>query len=318
MRAWQVTALGEPAEVLKEVELPDPVAGPGQVVIEVEAAALGFPDLLACRGLYHDRKPLPFVPGGELCGQVVGTGERVIVNPTGHGGIAQRVAVDAEQLLPVPDSMSATVGAALFVAYHTAHIGLYRRAALRPGETLLVHAAAGGVGSAAVQLGKATGARVIAVAGGPRKAAACREWGADVVIDHREQDFVAVVKDVTDGRGADVIYDPVGGEVFDRSRKCIAVEGRLLVVGFASGTIPTLPVNHALLKNYSVVGFRTRPFRDDPVYRREVHDSLIALLERGEIAPAVEEADFADVPAVLARIDRGEVIGRSVVRIPLP
>lgn len=316
MRAWQVTSTGEPNEVLKETDLPEPQAGPGQVLIDVDAAALGFPDLLLCRGLYHDRKQPPFVLGGELCGRVVGTGERVIINPGGQGGIAQRVAVDSEQLLPLPDHVPATIGAALFVAYHTAHIGLFRRAGLRPGETLLVHAAAGGVGSAAVQLGKATGAHVIAVAGGPRKTAACRNWGADVVIDHRAQDFVAVVKEVTDGRGADVIYDPVGGEVFDQSRKCVAVEGRLLALGFASGTIPTLPVNHALLKNYSVVGFRTRPFRDDPAYRREVHDSLVSLLERGEIAPAVEEAGFDEVPAVLGRIDRGETIGRSVIRIP--
>jgi NADPH2:quinone reductase len=156
---------------------------------------------------------------------------------------------------------------------------------------------------------------VIATAGGPEKARVCRDLGADAVIDYRSDDFVAAVQDLTDGRGADVIYDPVGGDVFDKSRKCVAVEGRILVVGFASGRIPEMKVNHALLKNYSVVGFRTRPFRDDPVYRREVHDDLLRMYARGAIDPLVHEVPFAEAPAALARLGARGTTGRTVVRV---
>ncbi|HEY3684525.1 MAG TPA: NADPH:quinone oxidoreductase family protein [Streptosporangiaceae bacterium] len=315
MRAWQVTAVGEPEEVLRLVDVPEAVAGDGEVVVEVAAAALGFPDLLTCQGLYHDKKPVPYVPGGELAGTVAGTGRRVIVNPGGAGALCERTAVREDALLPIPDDLPDAKAAALFVAYQTSYMALFRRARLVDGETLLVHAAAGGVGSAAVQLGRAAGARVIATAGGPEKARVCRDLGADAVIDYRSDDFVAAVKDLTDGRGADVIYDPVGGDVFDKSRKCVAVEGRILVVGFASGRIPEMKVNHALLKNYSVVGFRTRPFRDDPVYRREVHDDLLRMYARGAIDPLVHEVPFAEAPAALARLGARGTTGRTVVRV---
>ena len=169
---------------------------------------------------------------------------------------------------------------------------------------------------AAVQIAKALGAQVIAVVGGPEKAAVARELGADVVIDHQQQDFVAEVKELTGGRGVDVVYDPVGGEVFDRSRRIMAVEGRLLIIGFAGGTIPSAPANHVLLKNYDVVGVRMRPFREDHAYRRHVHDTLVDMYQAGSIRPKVSTYDFDALPDALRLIGERKVIGRVVVRAP--
>lgn len=327
MRAWQITRLGQPEDALELVESPDRAPAAGEVAVRVRAAALGFPDLLLCRGEYHDKPDLPFTIGGEAAGVVVevgpdvdgiDVGDRVIVTAgeTVGGTLASRLVVPADRILPAPVGMPLEQAAAFFVAYQTSYMALFRRGNLRSGETLLVHGASGGIGSAAVQLGKAVGARVIAVAGGPVKAEVCRRLGADEVIDHREEDFVAVVKELTGGRGADVIYDSVGGDVFDRSRRCIAVEGRLLVVGFAGGTIPQFSVNHALLKNYSVVGFRTRPFRDDPVYVREVHDALCDFHSRGLVSPLVDTVDFDAVPKAVGELGERTVFGRLVVQVP--
>lgn len=326
MKAWQITRLGEPEQALHLVEVPSLPVAAGEVEVRVSAVGLGFPDLLLCGGKYHDKPELPFTIGAEASGTVVevgaqvkgvAVGQRVVVTPgeTVGGLLSERLVVPAERVLPVPDSMSDEQAAAFFVAYQTSYMGLFRRADLRAGETLLVHGASGGVGSAAIQLGKAIGARVIAVAGGADKVAVCRDLGADEVIDHQQTDFVEAVKELTGGRGADVIYDPVGGETFDRSRRCIAVEGRLLVVGFAGGTVPTLPVNHALLKNYSVVGFRTRPFRDDPCYVREVHDELCGFHAEGFVTPLVETVGFDDVPKSVRRLGERTVVGRLVVRM---
>ncbi|HEY6297091.1 MAG TPA: NADPH:quinone oxidoreductase family protein, partial [Streptosporangiaceae bacterium] len=262
MRAWQVHELGEPREVLRLAEVPDPEPGPGQVLVRVRGAAANFPDVLMCRGLYQVRPPLPFTPGIELCGEVVALGPGVTGVAVGDrviGGSALPCGAFADlalmsATLPAPDALDDDEAAAFFITYQTGWFGLHRRAHLAAGETLLVHAAAGGVGSGAVQLGKAAGARVIGVVGGPRKAEAARALGADVVIDRLSEDFVEVVKEVTGGRGADVIYDPVGGETYARSTKCIAFEGRILIIGFASGQIPSAALNHALIKNYSIVG----------------------------------------------------------------
>jgi NADPH:quinone reductase-like Zn-dependent oxidoreductase len=222
MKAWQVPELGEPRDVLRLAEVPDPVPGPGQVLVRVLAAAANFPDVLMCRGGYQVRPPLPYIPGIELCGEVVAAGpevtgvapgDRLIGGPIG-GAFAELTLMNAATALPAPDGLDDAEAAAFFVTYQTGWFGLHRRARLAAGETLLVHAAAGGVGSGAVQLGKAAGARVIGVAGGERKAEAARALGADVVIDRNTQDFVEVVKGVTEGRGADVIYDPVGGDTY--------------------------------------------------------------------------------------------------------
>src|SRR5919202_2803920 len=291
MRAWRVHSLGDPADVLSLDEVEQPVPADGQLLVRVRAAGLNFPDVLMARGLYQERPPLPFVPGVELCGEVVGTGQRVLGSPAGGpGAFAEYAVMDAAAAFPVPDGMSDEQAASLYLTYQTGWVGLHRRAALQPGEWLLVHAGAGGVGSAAIQLGKAAGARVIATAGGPRKTEVCRSLGADHVIDYTAQDFVPLVKELTGGHGADVVYDPVGGDVFDKSRKVIAFEGRLVVVGFTSGRIPEAPANHVLVKNYSVVGLHWGAYRHhDPALFGMVHEELTRLYEEGYVDPLVSQ-----------------------------
>jgi NADPH2:quinone reductase len=326
MRAWQVTALGEPADVMRLADgAPDPAPGLGQVRVAVRAVALNFPDVLMCRGLYQVRPPLPFTLGVELCGVVdaVGDGvtspaigDRVLGSPIA-GGLATYALMSAADALPAPASLSDAQAASFHIAYQTGWFGLHRRAALKVGETLLVHAAAGGVGSAAVQLGKAAGARVIGVVGGPSKAAVAKDLGADLVIDRRTEDFVAVVKDATGGRGADVIYDPVGGDTFARSTKCIAFEGRLLVIGFASGDIPSALASHALVKNYSVVGLHWGLYKQhDPKSIVDAHEALCALADEGVAVPLVSDVvPFESAPEGLAKLAAGETTGRVVVSV---
>jgi NADPH2:quinone reductase len=319
MKAWRVHELGEPADVLRWEEVEEPARGPGLLTLQVDAVALNFPDLLLCRGTYQEKPPLPFTPGVEVCGTVLDgprAGEKVIAAPgLPHGGLAERVSVAEAAALPVPADMPAAKAASMLVTYHTGYVGLHRRAQLQPGETLLVHAGAGGVGTAAIQLGLAAGARVIATAGGPEKVQVCRDLGADVVIDYNSEDFVAVVKDVTEGRGADVIYDSVGGDVFDKSRKCIAFEGRILVVGFAGGRIADAPTNHALVKNYSIVGLHWGLYRKhDPALIPATHAALLELWQQGRIDPLIgAELPLAEAPAALTRLgDRG-TIGKVVL-----
>src|SRR3954447_23577244 len=262
MRAWRVHSLGNPAEVMSLDEVDQPTPGEGQVLVQVRAAGLNFPDVLMAMGQYQERPPLPFTPGVELCGEGVATGGRVLGSPSGGpGAFAEYALMDADAAWPVPEGMSDEQAASLYLTYQTGYVGLHRRAHLQAGEWLLVHAGAGGVGSAAIQLGKAAGAKVIATAGGAHKVQVCRDLGADHAIDYTTEDFVSVVKEVTGGRGADVIYDPVGGDIFDQSRRCIAFEGRLVVVGFTSGRIPEAPANHLLVKNYSVVGLHWGLYR---------------------------------------------------------
>ena len=317
MRAWRVHELGEPADVLRLEEVDRPVPGEGQLLVRVRAAAVNFPDVLVAQGRYQERPPLPFTPGMELCGETE-DGRRVIGPPAGGAGAyAEYALMDASDAWPVPDTLSDEKAAALWVTYQTGHVALHHRAHLQPGEVLLVHAGAGGVGSAAIQLGKAAGARVIATAGGAHKAEVCRELGADHVVDYTAEDFVPVVKELTGGEGADVVYDPVGGDVFDRSRRCIAFEGRLLVIGFTSGRIPEAPANHALVKNYSVVGVHWAMYRrKDPAVIARTHDELVRLVTEGAIDPLVGRVlPLEQAPEALASIaDRGTV--GKVVLLP--
>jgi NADPH2:quinone reductase len=322
MKAWQVPELGEPRDVLTLAEVPDPVPGPGQVLVKVRAAAANFPDVLMCRGGYQVRPPLPYIPGIELCGEVVAAGpgvsgfapgDRLIGGPIG-GAFAELTLMNAATALPAPDGLDDAEAAAFFVTYQTGWFGLHRRARLAAGETLLVHAAAGGVGSGAVQLGQAAGARVIGVTGGERKAEAARALGADVVIDRNTQDFVEVVKEVTEGRGADVIYDPVGGDTYTRSTKCIAFEGRILVIGFAGGQIQSAALNHALVKNYSIVGLHWGLYQSkNPQLIRHCHAELTTMVADGAIRPLVgERLGLDEVPAGLQRLADGGTVGRVV------
>ncbi len=317
MKAWRVHELGEPADVLRfeDVEIPTP--GEDQVLVRVRAAALNFPDLLMIAGKYQERPPLPFVPGVELTGEIVETGQRVIGAPAGGwGAFAQYAVMDSAGAWPVPDGIPDEEAAALFLTYQTGHVGLHRRAGLQAGEVVLVHAGAGGVGSAAIQLAKAAGATVVATAGGPDKVDVCRQLGADHVIDYVAEDFVGPVKEITGGRGADVIYDPVGGNVFDSSRKCIAFEGRIVVVGFTSGRIADAPTNHALVKNYSIVGLHWGLYRTyEPSLISEVHDDLTRMYSEGSIKPLVSQSLPMDqAPQAPLALGRRATIGKVVLR----
>ncbi|QBI55900.1 NADPH:quinone oxidoreductase family protein [Streptomonospora litoralis] len=324
MRALRVHENGEPGEVLRLEDVETPAPGPGQVLVRVRAAAVNFPDALLCRGMYQAKPPLPFTPGVELCGEVAELGEgvsgvepgtRVIGSadlPT--GAFADYALMSADTVYPAPASLTDDEAASLFIGYQTGWFALHRRAHLREGETVLVHAAAGGVGSAAVQLAKAAGARVVGVVGGPRKAETATALGADVVVDRRSEDFVAVVKEYTGGRGADVVFDPVGGDAYERSTKCIAFEGRIVVIGFASGSIPTPGLNHALIKNYSILGLHWGLYRQRaPETIPEAHDRLTELADRGLVKPLVSERiGPAELAAGVQRLADGDTVGRLV------
>src|SRR5919112_4970872 len=317
MRAWRVHELGDPSKVMSLDEVDQPTPGEGQVLVKVRAAALNFPDVLMAMGMYQEKPPLPYTPGVELCGEIVETGQRVIGSPSrGPGAFAEYALMDADNSWPVPDGMTDEKAASLYLTYQTGYVGLHRRANIQAGDGLLVHAGAGGVGSAAIQLGKAAGAHVIATAGGPEKVQVCRDLGADHVVDYTADDFVPVVKEVTGGHGADVVYDPVGGDVFDRSRRCIAFEGRLVVVGFTSGRIPEAPANHVLIKNYSVVGLHWGLYRKhDPALFGQVHSELCRLFEDGRIDPLVSSVRPLDeAPAALGALAARGTVGKVVLR----
>ncbi|MEU8738723.1 NADPH:quinone oxidoreductase family protein [Streptomyces halstedii] len=315
MQAWRVHRNGEPDEVMVLEETDRPVPGAGQVLLTVRAANVNFPDALLCRGQYQVRPPLPFTPGVEICGETE-DGRRVLATPAlPSGGFAEYVTADEAALLPAPEALDDAEAAALHIGYQTGWFGLHRRARLRAGETLLVHAAAGGVGSAAVQLGKAAGATVIGVVGGADKAAIARELGCDLVIDRRSEDIVASVKEATGGRGADVVYDPVGGDAYAKSVKCIAFEGRVVVVGFASGAVPSPALNHALVKNYSILGLHWGLYNTkDPDAVRACHDELTKLAADGVVKPLVSErVPMADAARAVQRVAGGTSTGRIVV-----
>lgn len=325
MRALRVHQTGDPAEVLRlDSDVPIPVPGKGQVRIRVAAAALNFADDLICRGQYQEKPSLPFTPGLEISGEVLAAGPGVAIVPGTRvmaftslpsGGFAEEALAEEAMTFALPQDFPEDQAAAMLVTYQTSYVALHRRAQLGAGEVLLVHAGAGGVGSSAIQLGKAAGATVIATAGGRAKAEICKQLGADVVVNYREQDFVEEVNQRTAGRGADVIYDPVGGDTFDRSRKCIAWEGRILVIGFASGRIPEAPTNHALVKNYSILGVHyARYSLMNPGYLRKVHAHLMELHAEGRIKPLLrEQVSLTEVPSALGRLVSGGSVGKIVV-----
>ncbi|WP_363358046.1 NADPH:quinone oxidoreductase family protein [Microbacterium sp. LMI12-1-1.1] len=324
MRAWRVTRLGEPAEALSLDTVPVPAPGAGEVLVRVAAVAANFPDVLLCRGEYQVKPELPFSPGIELVGTVAAlgpgvsgatVGERVVGSKIGV--LSEYVVLPASDVWAAPASLSDAEAAGLTVAYQTAWFGLHRRAALQSGEWLLVHAAAGGVGLAAVQLGVAAGARVIGVVGSDAKAAVARAAGAEVVLVRGVDDLVAGVKSATGGHGADVVFDPVGGAAFDASTKCIAFEGRIVVVGFAGGTIPTVPAGHVLVKNYSVVGLHWGMY---PGVRPDLIEMARAELTRradeGSVRPVVDHVvPFDRAPEALTALASGTTVGRVVIEV---
>jgi NADPH2:quinone reductase len=322
MRAVVVDRLMEPSE-LTVSEAAEPALGPGTIKVAVKAAAMNFSDILIVRGQYQLKPPLPFILGGELAGEVLELGEgverfavgdRVLASP-GLGAFAESAVVDADDCYPLPSGIDFAQAAALPIVYGTSYTALVYRADLQAGETLLVHAAAGGVGLAAVQIGKALGARVIATAGSPEKLEVALREGADVGIDYSSEDFVERVKGETAGRGADVIYDSVGGDVFDRSTKCIAWNGRLLVVGFASGRIPELKMNRLMLKNCSVVGVNWGGLAaKEPERMREVYRGLFEMLEKGAVRPVLyARYSLEQVPQALEALGSRATWGKLIV-----
>jgi NADPH2:quinone reductase len=321
MHAWRGHAFGPPESLVFE-EIPDPALADGQARIEVKASAVNFPDVLYTAGTYQVKPTPPFVPGMEIAGVVVESktpdlpvGARVASTLDGSGGYATHAIAFPYNTFRIPDAMSFEDAAAITVTYQTGWFALHRRARIQPGEWLLVHAGAGGVGSAAIQLGKAAGARVIATAGGARKRDVCLKLGADVAVDYTADDFVKAVKGATAGHGADVVFDPVGGDVFDKSTKCIAWEGRIIVIGFTSGRFPEARANHLLVKNYGVLGLHWGMYNlvDAPAVR-EAQKQIYALYEEKKIAPLVSErVPLREAPAAMAKVASRATVGKVVL-----
>lgn len=318
-----VERLGAPSE-LRLVEAPTPTPGPGEVLVEVRAAGVNFFDALIIAGKYQLRPEPPFGPGAEVAGVVAAVGAGVTRVAVGdralailsYGGYATHVVVGQASCWRIPDALGFEQAAALPIVYQTSYFALRYRADLQPGEHLLVHAAAGGVGLAAVQLGRALGATVYGTAGAADKCALAMEHGAHAAWNYRDVDWAAEVLAATDGRGADVIYDPVGGDIFDRSTRCIAFGGRLLVIGFASGRIPSIAANRILLKNIAIVGLHWGAYQQhDPGRIDAAMGELFALFEGGAIAPLVSEVrPLADAAGAIAAVQARGTVGKVVLQ----
>ena len=316
--------LGDPWAVLETADIAVPLPGPGEVLIDVAATDLNFADILQCQGTYQVRLEPPFTPGMGSGGVVRAVGDGVagiepgqtVIGPTVgiHGGYAESATLLGAQATLVAADLDPVIAVGMHVTYGTAWFGLHLRGKLEPGETVLVLAAAGGVGSAAVDLARLHGCWVIAAAGGPDKVTACRALGADEVIDYDSEDLYARVMDLTKGRGVDVVYDPVGGAYFDVARRLVAWEGRYLVVGFASGGIPNAPLNHALVKNYSVVGVHMGGYRQkQPAPFARCYGELHGWLRENKIHPLVDEIiGFDALPKTLERLANRQTKGRVI------
>jgi len=309
--------------VLEEVDAPRP--GPGEVLLDVHACALNFPDVLMIQGKYQSQPPMPFSPGGEVAGVVAAVGpgvERVAVGDrvfggTGFGGFAEQVVMKERALRPVPEGMSLQQASGISTTYGTSYYALKQRGNLQPGETLLVLGAAGGVGLAAVELGRAMGARVIAAASSAEKLEVAKRAGADDLIDYSDGELKDKVKALTDGKGADVIYDPVGGALFDQCMRSINWYGRVLVIGFAAGDIPKVPINLILLKSCQVVGVfygawsARRPEEAAANFR-----DILELHRQGSIDPLVgAEYPLSEYAAALRCLMERRAIGKVVVNV---
>jgi NADPH2:quinone reductase len=323
MRAWQVQGAGEPAEVLHLVERDTPEPGPGEVRIRVTAAGLGLPDVFMCRGTYPLTPPLPFTSGQEATGTVTAVGEGVglsvgdrIMCVTsfigGNGSFAEECLAAADGAFPVPDGLTDAEAAGFWIPHLTGWIGLVDRGHVAAGDWLAVLGAAGGSGIAAVQLGRALGARVLAIVSDDARAAFCRELGAEVTINHRDGPLAPALRELTDGRGVDLLYDPVGGALAEDASRALGRHGRLLAVGFASGEWPRLATHDLVITNTSLVGVfaggYSRPELDD------IHAHLAGLVRDGRLRNAVTaEVPFAELPQALQRMaDRG-VVGKLVM-----
>lgn len=324
MRALVCHTLTGPQDLKLETQWPDPKAGAGEVLVEVKAAALNFPDVLMTRGLYQERPPLPFVPGLELAGVVAEVGEGVtrfrpgdrVVAYSGQA-VAEKAAARQEFVMPMPRTLDFVTASGLCLTYFTSYHALKQRAQLQPGETLLVLGAGGGVGTTAVDLGKVMGARVIAAASTDDKLEVARSLGADHLVNYATQDLRERIKEITGGAGVDVVYDPVGGPYTEPAVRSLAWKGRFLVIGFAAGEIPKLAINLLLLKGASLVGvfwgaFAKREPREQMQNVRELWD----LLEAGRLRPVVGQSyALEDGVKAFEALEGRQARGKVVIRI---
>lgn len=324
MKAVLCKEYGPPESLVVE-EIPSPEAGPGQVVVRVRSAGVNFPDVLIIENKYQFKPPLPFTPGGEIAGEVkevgegvegLSVGDRVLAN-CGWQGFAEEIVLAEQACFKIPDAMDYQAASALLLTYGTSHYALKQRGKLRAGEDLVVLGAAGGVGIAALEIGKVMGARVIAAASTPEKLAVCREHGADEVIDYSKEDLKTRIKELTGGKGADVVYDPVGGPFAEPALRAMAWEGRFLVIGFAAGEIPRPPLNLTLLKSCDIVGVFWGAFvgRDPRTHAANVAE-LFTWYEEGRIKPRISaEYPLEEVASALRDLSERRVKGK-VVLIP--
>lgn len=324
MRAILCKAWGEP-ETLTLGEAPSPVAGPGEVTLRVRAAGVNFADIVLVRGQYQEKPAFPFSPGLEAAGEILTIGEGVtgispgdrVMTVPGVGAFAEEVAAKATDVFPIPAGMDFVTAAAFPVAYGTSHLALTERAGLKAGETLLVLGAAGGVGLTAVECGKALGATVIAAASSQEKLDLARAHGADHGINYVDDDLRAAVRKLTDGRGVDVVYDPVGGELSKAALRSLAWCGRLLVIGFAAGEVPQIPANYLLVKNISAVGVYWGAYKTkEPEKYRATFKELEKWYAEGRLKPHVSQVfPLAQVPEALGVLESRQATGRLVIDI---
>ncbi|MEQ7921861.1 NADPH:quinone oxidoreductase family protein [Xanthomonas sp. WHRI 1810A] len=324
MKAVLCKAFGPAANLVLE-DIASPVAKKNEILLDVHAAGVNFPDTLIIEGKYQFKPPFPFSPGGEAAGVIAAVGEKIthlnvgdrVMALTGWGSFAEHVAVPGYNVLPIPDGMDFTTAAAFSMTYGTSMHALKQRAQLQPGETLLVLGASGGVGLAAVEIGKAMGARVIAAASSAEKLDVAKNAGADVLINYTETNLKDELKRLTDGNGVDVIYDPVGGDLFDLAVRSIAWNGRLLVVGFASGRIPELPVNLALLKGASVVGVFWGAFAQrQPQDNAANFAQLFKWFAEGKLQPLVSRVyPLEEAGEAIDALGQRRAVGKVVVGV---
>jgi NADPH2:quinone reductase len=322
MKALLCKTHGLPDTLVYE-DAPDPVPGPGEVVIDMKAAGVNFPDVLIIQNKYQFKPELPFAPGAELAGVVSAIGEGVtntkvgdrVIASTGWGAFAEKVKAQAKKVIPIPDGVGFDVAAAFILTYGTSYHALVDRGTLKAGETLLVLGAAGGVGLAAIEIGKALGARVIAAASTPEKLAVCRAHGADELINYTSEDLRERLKALTGGKGPDVVYDPVGGGFAEPAFRSIAWRGRYLVIGFANGEIPRLPLNLALLKGASIVGVFWGDFvaREPKVFADDVA-TMFGWIAQGKLRPHISgRYPLAQGARAIEDMMNRKVVGKVII-----